>query len=148
MYTCVHAICASLPRWKSEPHISNAAKLSKTLRKQAETLDLAAIDPQILQRRHYFREFDPNSPFLALGRLRGRIRHALATHHLEERPPGEFRPLHDTLRGRVSYSSAEHEVAFVIDGKFLTLAQFAKMVVSYVGWQFRLDFLDEGEEVR
>jgi hypothetical protein len=97
---------------------------------------------------YYFREFDPNSPFLALGRLRGRIRHALATRHLQELSPGVFLPLHDTLRGRISYSREEDEVAFVIDGKFLTLSQFAKMVETYEGWQFRLDFLDEGEEVR
>jgi hypothetical protein len=95
---------------------------------------------------YYFREFDANSPFLALGQLRGRIRRALATRHVEERAPGDFLPLHDTLRGRISYSREEDEVAFVIDGKSLTLAQFAKMVQMFEGWQFRLDFLEEGEE--
>lgn len=97
---------------------------------------------------YYFREFDPNCPFLALGRLRGRIQRALATRHLEERAPGDFLPLHDTLRGRISYSSQEDEVAFVIDGKSLKLSQFTKMVQMYEGWQFRLDFLEEGDEVR
>jgi hypothetical protein len=95
-----------------------------------------------------FREFDANSPFLALGRLRGRIQHALAIRHLEERVPGEFLPLHDTLRGRISYSSAEDAVAFVIDGKLVTLAQFAKIMQMFEGWQFRLDFLEDGEEDR
>jgi hypothetical protein len=95
---------------------------------------------------YIFREFDANSPFLALGRLRGRIQHALAIRHLEERVPGEFLPLHDTLRGRISYSSAEDAVAFVIDGKSVTLAQFAKIVQMFEGWQFRLDFLEDGEE--
>lgn len=108
----------------------------------------ATEDETADQDGYYFREFDPNSPFLALGRLRRRIRHALATRHLEERISGEFLPLHDTLMGRISYSGEEHEVAFVIDGKFLTLAQFAKMVETYEGWQFRLHFLDEGDEVR
>jgi hypothetical protein len=97
---------------------------------------------------YHFREFDPNSPYLALGRLRGRIQRALATRHLEERAPGDFLPLHDTLRGRISCSSKEDEVAFVIDGKALTLTQFAKIVQMYEGWQFRLDFLDQAEEVR
>jgi hypothetical protein len=96
----------------------------------------------------YFREFDANSPFLALGRLRGRIRRALAIRHLEERAPGEFLPLHDTLSGRITYSSGEGAVAFVIDGKSVTLAQFAKMVEMFEGWQFRLDFLEDGEEDR
>lgn len=97
---------------------------------------------------YFFREFDPNCPYLALGRLRRTIRFALATRHLEEREPGSFTPLHDTLRGRVSYSSEEHEVAFVIDGRFLTLSQFAKIVEVFEGWQFRLDFLGESEVVR
>ena len=97
---------------------------------------------------YLFREFDANSPFLALGRLRGRIQRALAIRHLEERVPGEFHPLHDRLRGRISYSSGEDAVAFVIDGKSLTLAQFAKMVQMFQGWQFRLDFLEDGEEDR
>ena len=43
---------------------------------------------------------------------------------------------------------SEDEVAFVIDGKLLTLTQFAKIVVMHEGWQFRLDFVDEGKEVR
>jgi len=97
---------------------------------------------------YLFREFDANSPFLALGRLRGRIQRALAIRHLEERVPGEFLPLHDRLRGRISYSSGEDAVAFVIDGKSLTLAQFAKIVQMFEGWQFRLDFLEDGEEDR
>jgi hypothetical protein len=97
---------------------------------------------------YYFREFDANSPFLALGRLRGRIQRALATRHLEERAPGDFLALHDTLRGRISYSSDNDELAFVIDGKSLTLAQFAKIVEVFEGCQFRLDFLEEGEEGR
>jgi hypothetical protein len=97
---------------------------------------------------YWFREFDANCPFLALGRLRGRIRHALATRHVEERAPGDFLPLHDTLRGRISYSTKEDQAAFVIDGKSLTLAQFVKMVQMFEGWQFRLDFLEDGEEDR
>jgi hypothetical protein len=97
---------------------------------------------------YYFREFDATSPYLALGRLRGRIQRALAIRHLEERATGDFLPLHGTLRGRISYSNEEDEVAFVVDGKFLTLAQFARIMEMHEGWQFRLDFLDEGEEVR
>ncbi|MGO9917467.1 MAG: hypothetical protein ACLQIB_22545 [Isosphaeraceae bacterium] len=95
-----------------------------------------------------FREFDANSPFLALGRLREIIQRALAIRHLEEPVPGEFLPLNRTLRGRISYSRGEDAVAFVIDGKSLTLAQFAKMVEMFEGWQFRLDFFDVGEEDR
>lgn len=91
-----------------------------------------------------FREFDPNCPYLALGRLRARIQRALATRHLEERAPAEFVPLHDTLRGRISYSSERDEIAFVVDGKCLSLSQLTKIVQMYEGWEFKLDFLDEG----
>ena len=60
-----------------------------------------------------FREFDATSPYLALGRLRGRIEKALATRHIEQREPGNFQATHGTVRGRISYS--DDEVAFVID---------------------------------
>lgn len=88
----------------------------------------------------FFREFDATSPYLALGRLRGRIREALATRHIEEREPGNFQTTHRTVRGRISYSSGE--VAFVIDGQLLTLQQFGKMVETYEGFEFRLDIRD------
>jgi hypothetical protein len=52
------------------------------------------------------------------------------------------------VSGRVSYSREENEVAFVIDGRYLTLYEFAKVVEMYESWQFRLEFVDEGEEVR
>jgi len=88
----------------------------------------------------YFREFDANSPYLALGRLRGRIRDALATRHIEEREPGNFQATHQTVRGRISYS--EDEVAFVIDGQLLTLQQFGHMVETFEGFEFRLEIQD------
>lgn len=87
-----------------------------------------------------FREFDATSPYLALGRLRGRIEKALATRHIEQREPGNFQATHQTLRGRVSYSDGQ--VAFVIDGQLLTLRQFAKMVETFEGFEFRMNFRD------
>ena len=66
----------------------------------------------------------------------------------QSRSLGPIRPLHDTVSGRVSYSREEGEVAFVIDGRYLTLYEFAKVVEMYEGWQFRLEFVDEDEEVR
>lgn len=88
----------------------------------------------------FFREFDATSPYLALGRIRGRIEKALATRHIEQREPGDFRFTHRTLRGRISYSDGQ--VAFVIDGQLLTLQQFAKMVETFEGFEFRLDIRD------
>ena len=87
-----------------------------------------------------FREFDPTSPYLALGRLRGRIRQGLSTRHIEQLEPGNFQATHQTLRGRINYAS--DEVGFVIDGQFLTLQQFGKMVETYEGFEFRLEIVD------
>lgn len=89
---------------------------------------------------YLFREFDATSPYLALGRLRGRIRTALATRHLEQPEPGNFQAAHQTVRGRISYSNGE--VAFVIDGQLLTLPQFGKLVETFEGFEFRLDIRD------
>ena len=89
---------------------------------------------------YYLREFDPISPYLALGRIRGRIREALATRHIEQREPDNFQLTHQTARGRISYGA--NEVGFVIDGQFLTLQQFGKMVETFEGFEFRLDILD------
>jgi hypothetical protein len=89
---------------------------------------------------YFFREYDASSPYLALGRIRGRIQTALATRHIEELEPGNFQATHRTLRGRISYSDGE--VAFVIDGQLLTLQQFGNMVETYEGFEFRLDITE------
>lgn len=88
----------------------------------------------------YFRQFDPTSPYLALGRLRGIIEKALATRHIEQRQPGNFRLTHGTAPGRITYDSGE--VAFVIDGQLLTLQQFGKMLETYEGFEFSITILD------
>ena len=88
----------------------------------------------------FFREFDATSPYLALGRVRGRIEKALATCHIEQREPGDFRLTHRTLRGRISHSDGQ--LAFVIDGHLLTLEQFGKMVETFEGFEFRMDIRD------
>jgi hypothetical protein len=89
---------------------------------------------------YFFREFDAVSPYLALGRVRGRIETALATRHIEQPEPGNFQTTHRTVRGRISYS--DNAVAFVIDGQLLTLQQFGKMVETFEGFEFRLDIQD------
>jgi hypothetical protein len=87
-----------------------------------------------------FREFDATSPYLALGRVRGRIETALATRHIEQREPGNFQATHRTVRGRNSYSDGA--VAFVIDGQLLTLQQFAETVETFEGFEFCLEIRD------
>lgn len=89
---------------------------------------------------YFFREFDPTSPYIALGRIRERIREALATRHIEEYGPGIFQATHQTIRGRIS--SGEGEVGFVIDGQFLTLQQVGQMLATFEGFEFQLDISD------
>ena len=86
---------------------------------------------------YFFREFDAMSPYLALGRVRGRIEAALATRHIEQQEPGDFQATHRTVRGRISY--CDDAVAFVIDGQLLTLQQFGKMLATFEGFEFQLD---------
>lgn len=88
----------------------------------------------------FFREFDPNSPYLALYRLQRRIRKMLATRHIEELASGDFQATHQTVRGRISY--AEGAVAFVIDGQLLTLQQFEKLIATFEGFEFQLEIQD------
>ena len=95
----------------------------------------------------YFREFDPTSAYLALGRLRGRIRRALAMRHIEEWEPGVFQATHNTVRGRISYSTELQQVAFVVDGQLLTLEQFGKLAETFEGFQFRFDIFDSSDDV-
>ncbi len=62
-------------------------------------------EEQVVRDEGYsFRDFDTHNPFLALGRLRGRIRRALATKHIERMPDGSYQLTHRTVRGRISYS--------------------------------------------
>lgn len=89
---------------------------------------------------YYFREFDPTSPYLALGRLRGIIRKALSTRHIEQPQPGNFQMTHGFAPGRITNDSGE--VAFVIDGQLLTLQQFGKMLQTYEGFEFSITILD------
>ena len=88
----------------------------------------------------FFREFDANSPYPALGRLRRRIRKTLATRHIEQLGPGEFQATHDIVRGRIAYW--EDEVAFIIDGQRLTLQEFGKMIATFEGFEFELEIIE------
>lgn len=78
------------------------------------------------------------SPYLALGRLRARIREALATRYLTLED-GHRRFGHDRAVGRIGYSG------MVIDGQEVPFEEFATMLQSYEGWQFSLKIADPYE---
>lgn len=56
---------------------------------------------------YQFSAFDANSPYLALGKLRGKMSKVLSTRHLVQEK-GRFYPAHDTLRGRLGLQSHIH----------------------------------------
>lgn len=88
---------------------------------------------------YFFREFDATSPYLALGRIRGRIRKALSTRYLEKTPAG-LHFSHSLVEGRVGY--CDGEMGVVIDGKFISMEAFTKMLETYEGFEFRFEILE------
>ena len=89
---------------------------------------------------YQFSGFDATSPYLALGRLRDKMRRVLSTRHLAVGELGGPLPVHDTLRGRIT--SSDGEVAFVVDGQPLTLSEFGTLVATHEGFDFTFRFLD------
>lgn len=87
-----------------------------------------------------FSAFSSNSPYLALGELRGKMYRELATRYLDNNG-GECMPTHDTLRGRITYEArGETAPAVVIDGRKITWEHFGRMVALHEGWHFTLRF--------
>ena len=95
---------------------------------------------------YLFVEFDTTCPYVALGRLRGKVRRALATRHLQEREDGCMSPTHDVLRGRITMDSDTGAI-FVIDGKPLSLEELGDLLLTHEGWQFRLQIIEPADEV-
>jgi len=63
---------------------------------------------------YQYAAYSETSPYRALGRLRQKMRRALATRHVTG-SPGAYRMLHDKLSGRVT-SDEKAGVALVVDG--------------------------------
>jgi len=93
---------------------------------------------------YYFRAFDPNSPYHALGRLRARMDRILSIRHLQKSADG-YSPSHDVLRGHITMRDGE--LMFVVDGVPLSLTQLGTMAETREGFQFSLRFVDPNEEV-
>jgi len=74
-------------------------------------------------------------PYLALGRLRGKIQKGLATRYLAA---GEREPRlgHDVAVGHIGYGGV------VVDGQYLTFHQLAAILSAHEGWQFKLEIVD------
>ena len=74
-------------------------------------------------------------PYIALGRLRDKLRKGLSTRYLIIQN-GRRLPSHNVLKGHVSYGG------FVIDGEFVPFDEFVAMVQTFEGHQFSLQLAD------
>jgi hypothetical protein len=93
---------------------------------------------------YHFSAFSPNSPYLALGRLREKIIKALATRHVIVHGK-RCRPLHDIIEGRIDWDREKEQMVFVVDGRPMSLEQLGKMMNMHEGWNFSLRFIDRSD---
>ena len=82
-----------------------------------------------------FAAHSETDPYLALGRLRGKIHAGLATRYLTD---GDDQPRlgHDVAVGHISYGGV------VLDGRYLSFDELATILSGYEGWQFKLEIID------
>jgi hypothetical protein len=84
---------------------------------------------------YHFAAHSDTSRYLALGRLRQRIREGLATRYLSFED-GTRRLGHDVAVGTIGFGSV------LIDGQDIPFDEFLMILQSYEGWQFSLRIAD------
>ena len=89
---------------------------------------------------YQFAAYSETSPYRALGRLRQKMRRALATRHVTG-SPGAYQMLHDNLNGRIT-SDGKGGVALVVDGIALGIEDLASILAAHEGWGFELRIVD------
>lgn len=85
---------------------------------------------------YVFESFSEISPYSALGKIRQKIRKALATRHITRSEYG-YDMMHDELTGRISCDD-QGEPMLVIDGIHLTFDEFGQFFSSHEGFEFSL----------
>lgn len=90
-----------------------------------------------------FWAFNDSSPYLALGRLRDKIREALSTRHIEKTKDG-LQVYHDTLKGRITASPDVEGPVVVVDGVPIGWDEFGRMILTFEGFRFEMTFVDRG----
>jgi hypothetical protein len=86
-----------------------------------------------------FAAYSETSPYSALGRLREKMRSALATRHITG-SPGDYQMLHDRLSGRIAWGPGG--VVLVVDGHTLGIDNLARILSTHEGWGFELKIVD------
>ena len=87
-----------------------------------------------------FAAYSETSPYSALGRVRQKMHHGLATRHVTG-SPGGYRMLHDRLSGRIAWHQ-QGGMVLVVDGVALELEELAEVLRSHEGWSFELKIVD------
>jgi len=85
---------------------------------------------------YLFESFSETSPYSALGKIRDKIRKALATRHITKSKYG-YSMMHDELKGRIT-CDAQGKPALVVDGIHLTLDDLGHILSSREGFEFSL----------
>ncbi|MCK5131463.1 MAG: hypothetical protein KAR40_04855 [Candidatus Sabulitectum sp.] len=85
---------------------------------------------------YLFESFSETSPYSALGKIRDKIRKALATRHITKSDYG-YNMMHDELQGRIT-CDAQGEPALIVDGSHLTLDDLGHIFSSSEGFEFSL----------
>ena len=87
-----------------------------------------------------FAAYSETSPYIALGRVRQKMRRGLAIRHVTG-SPGDYRMLHDRLSGRIT-SDGKGGLLLIVDGIALALEDLASILGSHEGWGFELQIVD------
>lgn len=87
-----------------------------------------------------FESFSETSPYSALGKIRDKMRKALATRHITKSDYG-YSMMHDELKGRIT-CDAQGEPALIVDGIHLTLDDLGHIFSSSEGFEFSLKIVE------
>ena len=87
-----------------------------------------------------FESFSETSPYSALGKIRDKMRKALATRHITKSDHG-YSMMHDELKGRIT-CDAQGEPALIVDGIHLTLDNLGHIFSSREEFEFSLKIVE------
>lgn len=78
-----------------------------------------------------------------------KMKRGLSKKYLELRSYDEYRPKDSIVAGRIDAdpSGRENRPQLCIDGKKIDWDDFGRMVLSHEGWQFKMEFIDQTDEV-
>jgi len=101
---------------------------------------LRAVEEDKDEGGYVFGAFSETSPYLALGKLRTKLRRELSVRYVT-RASGEIRLLHERMKGRIEYNETRG-IHLVVDGLPLDPDDLERILGSHEGWEFDLAITD------